>query len=167
MTEPNHDDVLARLRAVDPVPEPVSDPTDGPVRATLEEIGQTTWAAFAEDIGLPKESVTPAGISSRTCVVATAPSVGTRTVYRSSSGADESFMISVNNNSAAAGLPPSTSACAYWRLLASGRDAVTGMPEGRAALGPFAPLSCRSLAAAGTSSRKRPHTMTGAPREWM
>lgn len=32
------DDVLARLRAVDPVPEPVSHPTDGPVRATLEEI---------------------------------------------------------------------------------------------------------------------------------
>lgn len=42
MTEPHHDDVLARLRAVDPVPEPVSDPTDGPVRATLEEIMMTT-----------------------------------------------------------------------------------------------------------------------------
>jgi len=34
---PDHD-VLARLRAVDPVPEPVSHPTDGPVRATLAEI---------------------------------------------------------------------------------------------------------------------------------
>lgn len=42
MTEHEPDDVLARLRAVDPVPEPVSDPTDGPARATLEEILMTT-----------------------------------------------------------------------------------------------------------------------------
>lgn len=42
MTEHRPDDVLARLRAVDPVPEPVSDPSDGPVRATLEEILMTT-----------------------------------------------------------------------------------------------------------------------------
>ncbi len=37
--EPEHDrDVLARLRAVDPVPRPVSQASDGPVRATFEEI---------------------------------------------------------------------------------------------------------------------------------
>lgn len=39
MTDEHHDDdVLARLRAVDPVPEPVSHPSDAPVRATFEEI---------------------------------------------------------------------------------------------------------------------------------
>lgn len=42
MTDHHPDDVLARLRAVDPVPEPVSDPSDGPVQATLEEILMTT-----------------------------------------------------------------------------------------------------------------------------
>lgn len=53
------DDVLARLRAVDPVPEPVSHPTDGPVRATLEEILMSPTGTTTDPMTTPDPAREP------------------------------------------------------------------------------------------------------------
>lgn len=67
-------DPIERLRAADPVPGPVSHPSDGPVRATLEEILMTDTATppRADDDHVPGRPAGPWFRSPRILAVAAA-----------------------------------------------------------------------------------------------